>query len=63
MAKRKRITAAEWLEANPRPTQTACDHCGTVIRALQRWPEQEIKSCGCACHWAKHYDKENKIGK
>jgi hypothetical protein len=28
----------------------ACEHCGTVYRALRSWTDDEIAGCECPCH-------------
>lgn len=28
----------------------ACEHCGTIERALTIWPRTIHDTCGCACH-------------
>lgn len=28
----------------------ACDHCGTVSAAIERWPQYVHDNCECLCH-------------
>lgn len=35
----------------------ACDHCGTVLRALTSWTGNETAGCDCLCHDARRYDR------
>jgi hypothetical protein len=60
MARKKRVTAAEWIDLNPYPEQKSCEHCGTVALAITKWDKKIEQSCLCACHWARRYDRENK---
>jgi len=34
----------------------ACNHCGTVLRALTPWTANETAGCDCLCHNARRYD-------
>lgn len=36
-------------------TQGICDHCGTVLNALTRWPDDI--DCPCLCHIRRREDR------
>lgn len=43
--------------ATVEPRTVACDHCGTVLRAITRWLPEDTRGCLCMCHDARQYDR------
>jgi hypothetical protein len=41
----------------------ACDHCGTVTKALTTWSPNQVAGCDCLCHEAKRYKPIKKVRK
>ena len=41
----------DWNEVRNFPRKNPdCDHCGTVLLALEKWPQAVHDECDCLCH-------------